>query len=76
LRLWRAAILNMTHQGGDATLSHPYQVMLKLVANRPGITRAKCALALEAKDDSPEELNRITVLSDQDEAGIVAPAPH
>ena len=72
LRLWRTAILNMTHEGGDDTASHPYQVLLRLVANRPGITRAKCALALEARDDSEAELARITALSDLSESAILA----
>ncbi|WP_373285047.1 hypothetical protein [Novosphingobium marinum] len=59
----------MTHDGDGAT-SHPYQVLLRLVARRPGITRAKCALALEAKNDSPEELDRIAELSDLEEDQI------
>jgi hypothetical protein len=44
--------------------------MLRLVARRPGITRAKCALALEARDNSPEELDRISELSDLTEEQI------
>ena len=60
---WRRVILAMTHDGGDGKSSHPYQVLVGLVARRPGITRAKCALALEAKDDTPGELDRIVDLS-------------
>lgn len=63
LRSWRSAILTMVHDGGDGESSHPYQVLLRLVAKCPGITRAKCALALEAKNDSEEELSRIVELS-------------
>jgi hypothetical protein len=59
---WRRVVSNFRHDGGGNT-SHPYQVMLRLIARRPGITRAKCALALEARDDSPQELNRIVGLS-------------
>jgi len=70
LRLWRAVIVNMSHDGGDGQSSHPYQVMLRLVAKRPGITRAKCALALEAKNDSDDELDRILVLADLEEDRI------
>ncbi|MGQ0815831.1 MAG: hypothetical protein ACT4O1_15480 [Gemmatimonadota bacterium] len=63
IEFWRRVVRNLNHYGGDATASHPYQVLLRLIAKRPGITRAKCALALEAKDDSPEELERIVQLS-------------
>ena len=69
---WRRAIRDMTHVGPDDTASHPYQVLLRLVARKPGITRAKCALALEARDDSPEELDRIVALADLDEEDIWA----
>jgi hypothetical protein len=62
LAFWRHVVLDMTHLGGDSTESHPYQVLLRLVARNPGITRALCALALEAKHDSQAELDRITAL--------------
>jgi hypothetical protein len=71
LRNWRTAIVNMTHDGGDGEESHPYQVLLRLVARKPGITRAKCALALEPRNDSDEELNRIVALVDQGEDAIM-----
>ncbi len=71
LRLWRTAIVRMTHEGGDKELSHPYQVLLRLVAKHPGITRAKCALALEAKNDSNAELDRISALSQLREDEII-----
>lgn len=72
LKFWRHVILNMSHaEDGDATVrSHPYQVLLRLVARKPGITRAKCALALEARDDSSQELDRIVALADLPEAQI------
>jgi hypothetical protein len=66
---WRAVMRRMTLEEGGET-SHPYQVLLRLVERRPGITRAKCALALEARDDSPEELARIAALADLPEADI------
>jgi hypothetical protein len=72
LELWRTVVLQMTHKGGDSVASHPYQVLLRLVARRPGITRAKCPLALEAKDDSEQELERIVELAGLDEAEIRA----
>lgn len=62
IEFWRRVISNFRHHGGGTT-SHPYQMLLRLIARRPGITRAKCALALEARDDSPMELQRIVRLS-------------
>lgn len=67
---WRRVISEMTHDGGDSTSSHPYQVLLHLVQRKPEITRAKCALALEAHDDSPAELERIVGLADLEEDEI------
>ncbi len=70
LETWRRVIRLMSHDGGDGQTSHPYQVLLRLIARKPGITRAKCALALEAKDDSDAELERIVKLSDLPEEQI------
>lgn len=70
MTVWRARIVNMTHDGGDNEVSHPYQVLLRLVARYPGITRAKCALALEAKNDSDCELSRIIKLAALEEDKI------
>lgn len=66
---WRITVRNIVLD--DNGISHPYQVLLRLVARKPGITRAKCALALEAHDDSEAELNRIADLSDLREADII-----
>jgi len=70
ITFWRRAIRNMSHDGGDGEESHPYQVLLSLIARKPGISKAKCALALEAKNDSPEELERIISLADLAEERI------
>jgi len=70
MRTWRTVIVSMSHDGGHGESSHPYQVLLRLVAKRPGIKRAKCALALEAKNDSEDELQRIVELADLDEDKI------
>lgn len=70
INFWRRVIRNMTHAAAAGEVSHPYQVLLRLVARRPGITRAKCALALEARNDSPEELDRIVALADLAEDDI------
>ncbi len=68
---WRHAIRRIHHSGRDTEASHPYQVMLKLIARRPGITRAMCALALEAKDDSDAELGRIVILAGLPEEDVI-----
>jgi hypothetical protein len=70
LEKWRRVIRAMTHHGGYGGVSHPYQVLLRLIAKRPGLSRAKCALALEAKDDSDRELNRIVALAAKGEKEI------
>lgn len=67
---WRTALSTMTHDGGGS-VSHPYLVLLRLISRRPGITRAKCALALEAASDSEAELDRIVALSDLPEEEII-----
>lgn len=67
---WRGVISNIVHTDASGT-SHPYQVLLRLVAERPGISRAKCALALEAHDDSAAELKRIASLADLAENKIL-----
>jgi hypothetical protein len=71
IAFWRRAVRNMSHDGGDREESHPYQVLLHLVGRKPGITRAKCALALEAKNDSIDELERIVRLADLPEEEIL-----
>ena len=70
-KFWRRAIRAIRHYGGDAEASHPYQVLLRLVARKPGITRAMCALALEAKNDSDDELDRIWELASRPEEGAL-----
>lgn len=64
ITFWRRAIHNMSHDGGDGRESHPYQVLLRLIARRPGIEKEKLALALEAADDSRQELDRILGLAE------------
>ena len=71
VEFWRRVIRNLTHEDPRGS-SHPYQVLLRLVARVPGVTRAKCALALEARNDSAEELDRVVALAGLDEAAIIA----
>lgn len=71
LEIWRGVIRSMTHNDKAGNISHPYQVLLRLIAKKPGISRAKCALALEAHDDSEDELKRIVLLSEKHEHEIL-----
>ncbi|TET34439.1 MAG: hypothetical protein E3J72_14270 [Planctomycetota bacterium] len=71
IELWRRVVRSIYHESEDREASHPYQVLLRLVAKCPGITRAKCALALEAKNDSEKELDRIVKLAKLPEEDIV-----
>lgn len=71
VNVWQNVATNFEHFGGDSTASHPYQVLLQLIARKPGITRALCALALEAKDDSTSELERIVDLAGLSEQDIL-----
>lgn len=48
----------------DGKLSHPYQILIRLVRTFPGIDTSKLMLALEAVDDTDEEFDRISELSD------------
>jgi hypothetical protein len=68
---WRGVVQNLTKSEKGGPTSHPYQIMLHLVARKPGILRAKCALALEAEDDSSEEINRIVALAELPENEII-----
>lgn len=51
-------------EGGN--ISHPYQVLLRLVEARPGLLGEFLGLCLEAEDDSPEELERLLAIIDGD----------
>lgn len=62
--LWREAMLQIALQeNGQA--SHPYRILLRLVADRPGIEKRKLMLSLEARDDTPLEYQRILNLADE-----------
>ena len=68
---WKGIARNISVIDSEARVSHPYQIMLKMLAARPGTPRSLCALALEALDDSDTELARIIELRDlNDESQI------
>lgn len=69
--LWREAMLQLRLTDQDGNTSHPYRIMMRLVADRRGIDTTKLLLALEAKDDSPAEYARISALADLSVPDIV-----
>jgi hypothetical protein len=60
--LWREAMLQMPLETNGA-ISHPYRILLKLVADNPAIETPKLMLALEATDDSDAEYARLMGLA-------------
>lgn len=65
LLIWKNAFLQLGLEGTDGEVSHPYWILLKLVNTFPGIETTKLMLALEAENDSVEEFERISNLSQQ-----------
>lgn len=61
--LWKDALLNLSLQGTNGNISHPYKLLLRLVNSIPGIETSKLMLALEAEDDSESEFNRVVTLA-------------
>ena len=61
--LWKNSLLQLGLEGTDGEVSHPYRILLKIVNTFPGIETSKLMLALEAENDSDEEFERITNLS-------------
>lgn len=69
---WRRSFLQVPLADNDGNISHPYRILVNLVQDRPGIDTSKLMLALEAKDDSHEEYNRILGLTQLGFEEIVA----
>jgi hypothetical protein len=65
--IWRRAFHDLAITDASGT-SHPYEIMLRLVGERPGIPKGLLGLALEAEDDSEAEFQRLLSLVDQNEA--------
>jgi len=59
---WRAAMRDLELRDPTGNISHPYWIMLRLVAQFPGIETSKLMLALEPVDDSQAEYDRIASL--------------
>jgi hypothetical protein len=63
--IWRRAFHDLAITDLDGT-SHPYEIMLRLVGERPGARKSLFGLALEARDDSEAEFQRLIALVDGD----------
>lgn len=70
--LWRDALLSLTLTDLNGNVSHPYRILLRLIADFPGIETPNLLLALEAKDDSPSEYTRVLKLANSSFSTIVA----
>ena len=68
---WRAIARDIQAFDADRHTSHPYRLLLRLLAVRPGTPRALCAVVFEAQDDSKEEFNRIIQLRDLGDQGTI-----
>jgi hypothetical protein len=71
-QLWKNSMLQLGLEGTDGEVSHPYRILLKLVNTFPGIETSKLMLALEAENDSDEEFERISNLSQRTLEQIIA----
>jgi hypothetical protein len=70
--LWREAMFHLQLPDNLGHVSHPYRIMMRLVADRPGIQTIKLLLALESRDDSAAEYARISALADLAPGDIIA----
>jgi hypothetical protein len=70
--LWRDALLRLALPDANGNVSHPYRILLRLIADRSGIETSHLLLALEAKDDSPSEYARVLKLANLSFSKIVA----
>lgn len=68
LILMQQAISNIEVVDRDGNLSHPVQILLRLVDEVDLYTREGMELALEAKDDSTDEFRRISQLAEMRDA--------
>lgn len=57
--LWREALLDLELDDQAGNVSHPYRILLRLVAEVPGLPKPYSGLCLEAADDSAGEFSRI-----------------
>ena len=60
---WKAA-MRVIEVADSTGVSHPYQILLRLLSDRPGTPRALCPVVFAADDDSEQEYQRILALRD------------
>lgn len=60
--VWRQALLGLELSDAHG-VSHPYQILLRLLATNPDMPKYAAGLCLEAKDDSEAEFRRILALT-------------
>lgn len=60
--LWHQALLDMA-LGDEQGTSHPYRILIRLVAEVPGLRKPYSGLCLEAADDGPAEFARIVAIA-------------
>jgi hypothetical protein len=61
---WKAGLRRVTLLDDEGRESYPYQILLRLISERPGLETTRSALALEARDDSDDEFQRVVRLAD------------
>lgn len=66
-QIWRESFWHLALQDKEGNISHPYQILLRLITKRHEMTRVKSPLALVAKTDSEAEIEALAKLVDQDE---------
>jgi len=66
VELWREALLALALEDEYGRVSHPYRLLLRLVSDAPEIETSKLMLALEARDDSEAEYDRVLRLAKKD----------
>lgn len=59
---WQRALLDLALADPDDNVSHPVRILLRLVADHEIVERRGTELALEARDDTEGEYQRITAL--------------
>ena len=70
--LWREAMFHLKLPDNLGHISHPYRIMMRLVADKPGIETIKLLLALEPRDDSAAEYARVLALAGLPTGDIIA----
>jgi hypothetical protein len=60
--IWRQSLIELSLVGEAGSISHPMRILLRLLFDRGPLARINLALALEARDDSAAEYERILSL--------------